>query len=76
MTVVADGDVRLARLESGGGLALQARGAVQTRDGVSLKVSASLLGDRLAVYGGWISQGALTSQASGGIALNSGMQAG
>ena len=76
MTVVADGDVRLARLESGGGLALQARGAVQTRDAVSVQGSASLLGDRLAVDGGWISQGALTAQASGGIALNSGMQAG
>lgn len=76
MTVVADGDVRLARLESGGGLALQARGAVQTRDAVSVLGSASLLGDRLAVDGGWISQGTLTAQASGGIALNSGMQAG
>ena len=76
MTVVADGDVRLARLESGGGLALQARGAVRTRDAVSVQGSASLLGDSLVVDSGWASQGALTVQASGGVALNSEVRAG
>lgn len=76
MTIVADGDVRAARIESGGGLTLQAGSVVHTRDAVTTQGPASLKGDRLVIDGGWTSHDALTVQVERDVALNSSVQAG
>ena len=74
MQLSADGDMRLARTDVGGGLTLQARGAARSIEAMTVQGAASLQADSLSLGGGWTSQGDLALRVAQALALNSGLQ--
>jgi len=75
MQLDTTGSARIAQLDVGGALRVQAGDAVHTTEAVKVRGDASLRAGRLTVDGGWTSQGGLAVQAVGDVALNSDMRA-